>query len=841
MKITNTFYRFSLVLTLQFLTCYVQAQETDAFENITGKLATYVEKTPPDKVYVQTDKDRYANGETIWFKTYVLDGITHLESFKSKVVYVELLDSEDNIIEQRKLYTGHYGAAGDIPLPEDLEEGSYLLRAYTKYMLNDSVPVLFQKEIPVWNLGLNSKGVSENQSKQKKSDNEASENQIAQKEEDNHLVQFFPEGGHLVTSLKNVMGLKITDADGVGMALRGNIVDGNGKQIAPFRSFEFGLAAVNFDVAANTDYYAQIEINGITEKYPVPTPLTKGYVLQLTNHGGHLVVRVTTNISNGLDGTLLLGHLRGSLIFKRLERNGSDATYVTKLSTAQLDDGVAHFTLFAPNGEPVCERLTFIENTKNKVKLSVKTDKASYGFREQVALKLAVEGDKGKSLDGRFSMSVSSGNSLENTTPTIKSWLLLNSDLGGTVENPNYFFEDDSKARDYVLDLLMLTHGWRRFVWKSLMADTVSRELTFEPEKGIMIGGRTTDFDNLYQPLRTVVTLNTLAGNVHQENMVTNTQGKFSFGPFMLKDTVETVVKAELFGITKKGNEKIGIQLDAAFPEVKASKLLKRTLDISAKDVAEPYLKEVRCKQLNDFKYDPKVTRLDEAVAKAKVKTRKQVINEKLSSKTLYGDARNRIIPDSIWKNPIGTIFDLLYDVPGVRVFEGLVFPPSQEAFIQGALAPALYLLDGVEVNSNVLQRTSLPEVLFIDVLKGPEASMYGTRGSGGVIAIYTKSGENFDETPERSPGIANFTIPGFYKAREFFAPNYAVSKPKHEKPDYRITLDWKPEINIDQNKNPKLSFYTGDTSGKFVVRVEGITEDGKPVSARHSLYVKED
>ncbi|CAN0605777.1 unnamed protein product, partial [Ectocarpus sp. 12 AP-2014] len=175
----------------------------------------------------------------------------------------------------------------------------------------------------------------------------------------------------------------------------------------------FGLASVNFDVATNTDYYAQIEINGVTEKYPLPTPLTKGYVLQLTNHGGYLVVRVSTNIPNGLEGTSLLGHLRGSLIFKHREKNGSDATYVTKLSTAQLDDGVAHFTLFAPNGEPVCERLTFIENPKNNVKLNIKTDKASYGFREQVALSLAVEDDKGKPLEGRFSMSISSENSLE--------------------------------------------------------------------------------------------------------------------------------------------------------------------------------------------------------------------------------------------------------------------------------------------------------------------------------------------------------------------------------------------------------------------------------------------
>lgn len=838
MKITNTFYGFVLVLALQFLTYHVQAQESDGFNNIIGKLATYVEKTPPDKVYLQTDKDFYANGETIWFKTYVLDGITHLESLKSKVVYVELLDSEDKIIEQRKLYAGFNGAAGDIMLSKDLEEGSYLLRAYTNYMLNDSVPTFFQKEIPVWNLDIDPNSISENEPEENRSRVDAPKNGIRKAVEGKPIVQFFPEGGHLVAGLKNVMGLKITDAAGAGIALRGNIVDAEGRQIAPFRSFEFGLASVNFEVESNSAYYAQIEINGVTEKYLLPKPLTKGYVLQLTNHGGHLVVRVSTNIPNGLEGSLLLGHLRGSLIFNRLEKSGTEASYVIKLSTGQLDDGVAHFTLFAPNGEPVCERLTFIENPKNKVKLSIKTDKTSYGFREEVALSLGIEDGNGKTLDGRFSMSVSSQNSLESATPTIKSWLLLNSDLGGTVENPNYFFEDDSKARDYVLDLLMLTHGWRRFVWKSFMTEGVSKEMEFQPEKGIMISGTTTDFDNPFQPLRTVVTLNALAGNVHQENILTNMQGKFSFGPFMLRDTVETIIKAELFGITKKGTEKIGIQLDAAFPKVKASELLKRPLDFSTKYVAEPYLREVERKQLNDFKYDPKAIRLDEAVVKAKLKTRKQVINEKLSSRTLYGDARRRIIPDSLANNLIGGIFDLLVGVPGVQV---LGFPPEASVIIRGGLGPPLYLLDGAEVGLAFVQYMPVAEILFMDVLVGPEAAIYGVRGAGGVIAIYTKTGENFDDTPEIYPGIINLTVPGFYKTREFFAPNHTVSKPKLEKPDYRITLDWKPNINMEQNNSPKLNFYTSDTSGTYVVRIEGITDDGKPVSARHTFYVDED
>lgn len=425
---TRDFYLHSGILILLLFTCDLRAQEDSNFNSILDKLASYTALSPPDKVYLHTDKDFYSNGETIWFKTYVVDGVMHLESKKSKVVYVELLDTKDSIIAQRKIYTAPDWAAGDIALPENIEEGTYLLRAYTKYMLNEDEPVFFQKEIPVWQKQVNANDVSNNEPKDE-NPNEATTNQGLPDNSLKPLVQFFPEGGHLVSGLKNVLGLKITDAKGNGITLRGDIVDGNGTKIVPFRSFEFGLASAYFDVEPDTEYFAQIEINGVLEKYTLPNALSKGYTLQLTNHGEHIVIRIATNIHNGLEGTFLLGHLRGSLIFNDFMENTRDSIYEIKLSTAKLDDGVAHFTLFAPNGEPLCERLTFIENPKNRIALSVKTDRAYYGFREQVGVRLALQDENGKPMDGRFSMSVASENSLKKKTSTLKSWLLLNSDL----------------------------------------------------------------------------------------------------------------------------------------------------------------------------------------------------------------------------------------------------------------------------------------------------------------------------------------------------------------------------------------------------------------------------
>lgn len=836
---SRVFYIHGLVLVLLLSTCYLRAQKKPDFDAIVGKMISYAELTPPDKVYLHTDKDLYANGETIWFKTYVLNGITHVESSKSSVVYVELLNPKDSIIARQKLYAGVDWAEGDIPLPQDMEEGKYLLRAYTKYMLNDKNPVFFQKVIPIWQRRVIPNNPPENILEKKGQQQEAPKNQIGQSDVTELKVQFFPEGGNLVSGLKNGIGLKITDDKGTGIALQGNIVDGRGTQIVPFRSFEFGLASAYFKVETHTEYYAEIDMNGATKKYPLPKPLSKGYALRLSNQGEHILIRVSTNIGNGLKGTFLLGHLRGHQIFKRFEKSASEDTYEAKLLTSELGNGVAHFTLFAPNGEPVCERLTFIENPENQIELSLETDKSNYGFREPVDVDFAVQDVKGEPLDGRFSISVSTGNSLAKETTTIKSWLLLNSDLGGTVENPNYFFEDDSRARDYVLDLLMLTHGWRRFVWKSLSEKGVSPELAFPPEKGIMISGNTTAYDNAKQPLKTIATLNILKQNLHQERVYTNPQGKFSFGPFRFKDSVETVIKAKEVAKNGKGKKEVSIHIDPPFPIVPVNRMPKRQTNATTITDALPYLEEAERKKLNDFKYDPKVTQLDEVVVKEKIKSRKEIINEALSERTMYGDTRHRVIRDSIPFTGISSVFDLLVTVPGVQV---IGFAPQQSVFIGSASTrggPPLILIDGMPVSVGLAQNIPVESVLFIDVLKNIEAAIYGVRGSGGVIAIYTKRGEYFGEEPQRYPGVANFTVPGFYKSREFYSPNYATNDVNRQKPDYRTTLHWAPEINI-QNME-KAKFYTGDTPGKYVVRIVGITDDGRPVNALRSFIVVDD
>ena len=147
----------------------------------------------------------------------------------------------------------------------------------------------------------------------------------------------------------------------------------------------------------------------------------------------------------------------------------------------------------------------------------------------------------------------------------------------------------------------------------------------------------------------------------------------------------------------------------------------------------------------------------------------------------------------------------------------------------------AMLMLDGFEVDASVLSAVDFTRIAFIDKLTGAQASMFGGRGSAGVIAVYTKTGLEPTSTREY-PGIMNYTHPGYYKARTFYKPDYASKKPEHIKPDYRTTLHWEPNIITDDSGKTSISFYTSDQKGKYSIIVEGITMDGIPVRAVHKI-----
>lgn len=662
-------------------------------------------------------------------------------------------------------------------------------------------------------------------------------------------IAFFPEGGHLIDGLESVIGIKVSDKTGQGIAVEGSIEDEGGKIVTFFESREFGLGAVKLKPNNRKAYFATI--SGSDEKIPLPKPLERGYVMSVKNKGEHLELLLATNSTSGLDGAYLLGHLRGKVVLKqRIETKRNEDSYRVKFLTKGLPDGVAQFTLFAPTNEPVCERLVFIDRADTKTDLLVNSDSDNYGTRQLVSTTIELVDALGVPLKGDLSMTVATtdnvayGKGLDN----IESSLLLNSDMGATVPDAAYFFEERTFARKYSLDLLMMTHGWRRFVWKDLLDDQVKKRQAHPPEKGIMIQGKVTEFNNRYRTSKATLKLNIvgLAQGAYQENGTTNMQGRFSFGPFIFEDSINGIINAVALEKAKNKKPKdLAVITDTVMRiDLPSRPFYQRTQSITMPEIAD-YLEKAKKQQTIDFDYDGGITQLEEVTVTEKRRTRRTIINEAIEDfdkLTLYSFPDARLFVDSLPGTQGASLFDLLRKVAGVQVIGSY---PNQSAVIRGPRSfsgsnEPMYILDGGPVDREHISYMRANQVVFVDVLKGPKAAIYGSRGANGVIAIYTPGTLRIPPEPQTVPNVDGFTITGFSKVREFYSPDYGMPSDSdvHQKPDFRTTLHWEPFVALEGEQSKSVSFYTGDNLGLYIIGVEGLTTDGRPVSGFHTIRI---
>ncbi|MEO9511983.1 MAG: carboxypeptidase-like regulatory domain-containing protein [Flavobacteriaceae bacterium] len=129
---------------LLFIFCGIIA----ATNSILGQAETSI---PNERTYVHTNATLLFPGDYLYYKCYVQRLDTKKLSDLSKMVYVELINEEREIIFHHKLFLHQGLAHGDFFIDQSLSSGNYKLIAYTQWMKNLGSSVFFQQDISIIN------------------------------------------------------------------------------------------------------------------------------------------------------------------------------------------------------------------------------------------------------------------------------------------------------------------------------------------------------------------------------------------------------------------------------------------------------------------------------------------------------------------------------------------------------------------------------------------------------------------------------------------------------------------------------------------------------------------
>jgi len=141
---------FLFICSLFFQASYSQVQNNIP-DYLKQKFLKYIKNVPREEIFLHSDKEDYIAGEDLWFNLYLIDRQTFSLSLNSKIVYFELLNTENRPIIQKRFILDDGSGPGRIVLPDTLGSGVYTIRAYTNWMKNFMPENCFIKDINVYN------------------------------------------------------------------------------------------------------------------------------------------------------------------------------------------------------------------------------------------------------------------------------------------------------------------------------------------------------------------------------------------------------------------------------------------------------------------------------------------------------------------------------------------------------------------------------------------------------------------------------------------------------------------------------------------------------------------
>jgi hypothetical protein len=784
-----------LVIALYFFPFLSPAQMIDSMMNV------YSEKFPQEKIYMQFDKKAYNPGDRIWYKAYLFTGFD--PSPFSKIFYTELYDAYGNLILRNSEPIIESAAIGNFDLPSSFDGTRIHIRAYTSWMLNFDTSFIYTKDLRI--IG-------------------------SLQDSSTHVIptatslHFFPEGGELVAGIENNIAFRANDSFDLPRKVSGILYDQSGKALLNFNSAHDGMG--NFILIpdkADVFYAIWKDEKGIEHRTELPPVRSSGIVLRVLNSKQKLIFNIARPAeSQAYQQVIIIGHMNQQIVYKATVNLKENAMSGGNIPTDQLPTGILEITIFDINELPLAERVCFINNNNysfdGKLTLSAKS--------LQKRGRNVVDVDITDTFKSKLAMAITDAE-VDGNRPwddNIISSLLLTGDLHGYVKDPYYYFQNNSDSLIRQLDLVMLTHGWRRFKWENLVNGKlpvikypIENYLSINAEVLGIPSSRISKDESLN------VVFQTKGASTSMLNVPYVNNSKFSLSGLIFYDTA----KAYYMFNTNRGlsNEAAIIFKNGLSAGVKKLKPFNMTLPVWSPDDSSLIRKSRQVfEEIARLNGDKRIQNLEAVTVRRRIriKSDKEKLDEEYSSGLFSGGN--------------ATIFDLVNDqtVSAIDIFTYLQGRVAGLQINTAGSTPSLtwrgsspgIFLNEIQSDASSVKNIPVSDIAMVKVFS-PGSAGGMSNSAGGVISIYTKKGT--DKKPDPSiKGLDMVRILGFNVQREFYSPDYLIN-PEPESDDIRTTLYWNPNLKAGKGiRRISIPFYNSDVTHKFRIILEGFNDDGK-------------
>lgn len=755
---------------------------------VDATLKKYAEQYQPEKLHIHFDKDAYLPGETIWLKAYLMEAFKPSE--KSKNIYFDWTDTDGKLLLHSSSPVMESSATTSFTLPIDFKGGAIHIKSYTQWMLNFDSSFLYNKNIPVlceWD------GTAQ------------------APEEHNSAIRFFPEGGNMIAGIRSVVAFEVRDQDGHPSNVRGVIKSGTGNMVDSFSSKHDGMGNFIIQPSAGEKYtaYWKDEYGGshITE---LPSAKPAGLVITIdpkSDNNFHYRIERTSDAGDALKSLTMVSTAQQRVISSSNIDLKDKTSAEGILNTEQLAAGVMQVTVLDINMNPVAERVVFVNNHQ-------------YGFTPQVRNSIVNFAKKGKNeisieipfgFSADLSVSVTDGGMSIDSSNNIVTDFLLAGDIRGNIVNPAYYFANNTDSSKQYLDLVMLTHGWRRFKWEDVVTGKLP-DLRYQTDGEYMsFIGQATGSGIHFDPSDSVALLViTKDKKKTVMSLPMSADGSFGQKGMFFYDSLQIVYRLNHANKLSPGSE-INFHTSLLAPGILNSTAASSP-DFQWNKVPDVILE----KEINGLLAEMKNYSREARGMNYVITPHAKVDSLKNTSETAAHYLENNFPGMKFPYAPRETTSD-----NDDNRFASLQKSSVASSSGAGAKYNVNLVLDGIPVTMDDLKQISMKEVLFLKFLQKSSPKDLQT------LAISSRQTIDQDNIISNKTGFA--VLRGYTPAREFYVPQYSGTTEDDQITDYRSTLYWNPRVILDKDhRKISLNFYNNDMSNKFRVVIEGMNKEGK-------------